>query len=91
MSCTDRMRDARAVWRSEARIERMFWRSVDLAGTGWIGRRAVVYCCACFREVSTEPLPVSVSPRDAHKALYAAFESHATEKCEPVRYERRDR
>jgi hypothetical protein len=84
-------RDARAAWRSEARIEQMFWRSVDLAGTGWIGHRAVVHCCACFREVSTEPLPVSTNSGDARMALYAAFATHATEKCEPVRYDRRDR
>jgi hypothetical protein len=81
---------ARATWRSEARIERMFWRSVELAGTGWIGRRAVVWCSACFREVSTEPLPIPLGPGDARKALYAAFAKHATEKCEPVRYDRRD-
>jgi hypothetical protein len=69
----------------------MFWRSVDVAGMSWIGRRAVVWCSACFHEVSTEPLPVSINSGDAHKALYAAFATHATEKCEPVLYERRKR
>ena len=79
-------RDARATWRTTARIERMFRRSVDLAGTGWIDLRHIAFCSACFREVSTERLPASLGPGEAQKALYNAFATHVIEKCEPVHY-----
>ena len=78
---------ARQAWRSTARIERMYRRSVDLAGVAWIGLRTSVTCSACFRDVSTEPLPVSVTPGEAHTALYRAFGTHVIEKCEPVHYD----
>jgi hypothetical protein len=79
----------RETWRSAARIERMFRRSVDLAGVSWTGLRTSVYCGACFHEVSTEPLPVAISPGDAQRALYTAYATHVIEKCEPVHYDDR--
>ena len=77
---------ARDNWRSTA-IERMFRRSVDLVGVGWIGRRQIVFCSACFHEVSTERLPVSLGAGEAQKALYSAYATHVIEKCEPVHYD----
>jgi hypothetical protein len=80
----------RATWRSTARIDRMFWRSVDLDGIAWHGLRTSITCSACFRPVTTAPLPVAVSPRDAHRALYDTYATHLTEHCEPAHHDRRD-
>jgi hypothetical protein len=74
-------------WRSTARIERMFWRSVDLDGIAWHGLHASITCCACFRAVTTRRLPVAIRPGDAHRALYDAYATHVTEHCEPHHYD----